>query len=632
MSSNCSEREEGVASPEYFVGADWPVGSASTFPNDHFDFDSFRTCKDIMEKDKLEQELKQATIAVERQMKGHNLTWEDDDVEFMENDLQDDRERLILLLLKKICSFRDPSNSLYITCCYWFFKQKILTSVKYFTGSSTPKLPRVIAKSDKMNGLLRSLNISTYTRDFIEEEHLGSGGFGTVFRARHKVDGRSYAVKKIMFKCRHFVRNFADTLLREVQVLSRVTSSNVTRYYGAFIEQCSEEDAKRMCEDCKSNQPTWTPYDSKFNSSTVYNSTTYSFEHKAGFDPPLIQTRQLNLQVPQLSVNMFPETEKYQHLQLFVLMEFCGYNTLWDYIIAPDRVVNLTEIMYILVQCLYALEAIHLLQIVHRDVKPGNIFLKPPEDIQLSKPEPYFSGTLYKPNENARVLSITGKRTFPSISRCVIKLGDFGLAKFCNVNKTDEPSKTPIIIDGNKPESITSNVGTRVYAAPEIFDGSEYGVKVDIYSLGILFFELLNPPYGTMHERMIALSDLRSGKVPDEIKEKFGVETTEMLERMVDRNPATRASANELLNMDIVKRYTGNGNGDSRPSVGHSNHMDLPEDEARKNYSLLSKPDLVELLLVKDRKLVDQKIALESKERIIKGLKKPLIMSSKASS
>jgi len=629
MSSNSSEREEGEASPEYFDGANWPFGSgSSTISNDHFDFDSFRICKDIIEKDKLEQELEQATVAIERRMIGHNLAWEDDDVEFMENDLQDDRERLIVLLLKKICSFRDPSNSLYITCCYWFFKQKILTSVKSFTGSSKPKLPRVIAKSDKMTGLLRSLNISTYTRDFIEEEPIGSGGFGTVFRARHKVDGRSYAVKKIMFKCRHFMTNFADSLLREVQVLSRVTSSNVARYYGAFIEQCTEEDAKRMCDE--RNQPTWTPSNSKLNSSTVYNNTTYNFEHKAESDPTLIQARQLDLQAPQLSVNIFPETEKYQHLQLFLLMEFCGYNTLWDYIMASDRIVNLDEIMYILVQCLNALEDLHVLQIVHRDVKPGNIFLKPPENIQLSKPEPYFAGTLVKPNEHAGVKSITGKRTFPSISTCVVKLGDFGLSKFCNVRTMDEASQTPIIIDGNKTESITSNVGTRLYAAPEIFDGSEYGVKVDIYSLGILFFELLNPPFATMHERMIALSGLRNKKVPDEIRQKFGAKIAEMLERMVDRNPDTRASVQELLEMDIVKGYTRNGNGDSRPRTGQSNHMDLQEDEARKNYSLLSKRDLVELLLEKDRTLAEQKITLESKERIIKGLKKPLVKSIEA--
>merc|ERR1719454_331026 len=128
-----------------------------------------------------------------------------------------------------------------------------------------------------------------------------------------------------------------------------------------------------------------------------------------------------------------------------------------------------------------------------------------------------------------------------------------------------------------------------------------------------------------MHERMIALSNLRNGNVPDEIGEKFGVEITEMLERMVDRNPATRASAIELLNMDIMKGYTGNGSGDSSPSVGQSKHMDLQEDEARKNYSLLSKRGLVELQLVKDRTLTDQKIALEAKERIIKGLKKPLV-------
>jgi len=619
MTSNSSEKEEEVASPEYPRGDEFQDSDSSIVSNDLFDFDSFRMTKDIIEKEKLEQELEQATVAIERRMTRLHPKWEDDDVEFMKNDLQDDRERLIVLLLKKICSFRDPSNSLYITCCYWFFKQKILTSVKSFTGSSKPKLPRVIARSEKMNDLLRSLNISTYTRDFIEEEPIGSGGFGTVFRARHKVDGRSYAVKKIMFKCRHLMTDFADTLLREVQVLSRVTSSNIARYFGAFIEQCSEEDARLICEERKLNQPTWTPSDSNRNSS---NSTNYNIWQNAGSDPSLLQAPPLDLQVSQPSVNISPQWEKYQHLQLFLVMEFCGYNTLWDYIKAPDRVVNLNEIMYILVQCLYALEALHLLQIVHRDVKPGNIFLKPLEDIRLSKPEPYFSGTLVNPAENARVRSITGERAFPSISKCVVKLGDFGLSKFCNVHTIDEPSKNPIVIDRDKCESITSNVGTRLYAAPEISDGGDYGVKVDIYSLGILFFELLNPPFMTMHERVLALSDLRSKKVPFEIREKFGKDITELLERMVDRNPTTRASVKELLEMDIVKRYTRNGKGDSRPGAGQNDNMDRQEDKARKNYSLLSKLDLIELLLVKDRTLAEQEIMLKSKERIIKGLEK----------
>jgi len=615
MSSNFSGKDE-TDSPDYFHKAHWKVDSdSSTSEDSNYDFDSLRMTKDTIAEEKLEHEVEQAAVAIERRISVRSPEWDEDVVEFMENDLQNDRERLIVLLLKKICSFRDPSNSLFITCFCWFCKLKILTSAKSFMGNLKPKLPRVIAECDEMDGLLRSLDISTYTRDFIEEEPIGSGGFGAVFRARHKVDGRFYAVKKIMFKCRHFVTSFADTLLREVQVLSRVTSSNITRYYGAFIEQCSEEDAVRICQEQKLNQVTWTPVFSKENESAAYNSINCSFNHTNRSETSELQCLPMNLQKSQLSQNNLPEFEEYQHLQLFLLMEFCGYNTLWDYISSPDRVTDLGEIMSIMIQCMHALKALHSLHIVHRDVKPGNIFLKPPENIPPTKPVPYFSGTLGSPDESKRVRSIDGKRALPAISECVVKLGDFGLSKFCDLQGYDESSTKPIVIDRDSSTNITSNVGTRLYAAPEISEGSDYGVKVDIYSLGIIFFELLNPPFVTMHERVLALSDLRSKNVPSEIKENFGQEIAELLERMVDRNSATRASVKELLEMNVVRRYIKNRKVDPRPSADRNINLDLQEDEARMKYASLSKLELIELMVAKDRILTEQKMLLGSKER-----------------
>ena len=38
---------------------------------------------------------------------------------------------------------------------------------------------------------------SRYANDFIEVEKIGQGGFGTVYKARHKIDGNIYAIKKI---------------------------------------------------------------------------------------------------------------------------------------------------------------------------------------------------------------------------------------------------------------------------------------------------------------------------------------------------------------------------------------------------------------------------------------------------
>ncbi len=83
-----------------------------------------------------------------------------------------------------------------------------------------------------------------------------------------------------------------------------------------------------------------------------------------------------------------------------------------------------------------ALEICKKHQIIHRDIKPGNIFI-----------------------------SNTGE----------FKLGDFGVAR--TLEKTS---------------SGLSKKGTYVYMAPEVYLGKEYGASVDIYSLGIVMYKLLN--------------------------------------------------------------------------------------------------------------------------------------------
>ena len=68
---------------------------------------------------------------------------------------------------------------------------------------------------------------SRYEEDFVEEGRLGKGGFGEVVKARKKLDGMIYAVKKITQKSSAFL----DEILKEVQLLSQLSHPYVVSKY-----------------------------------------------------------------------------------------------------------------------------------------------------------------------------------------------------------------------------------------------------------------------------------------------------------------------------------------------------------------------------------------------------------------
>lgn len=55
--------------------------------------------------------------------------------------------------------------------------------------------------------------------------------------------------------------------------------------------------------------------------------------------------------------------------------------------------------------------------------------------------------------------------------------------------------------------------GTRLYMSPEQMHNQNYDYKVDIYSLGLIFFELLTP-FGTDMERFKTITALRDSEYP----------------------------------------------------------------------------------------------------------------------
>ncbi|CAJ2679073.1 unnamed protein product [Trifolium pratense] len=158
-------------------------------------------------------------------------------------------------------------------------------------------------------------------------------------------------------------------------------------------------------------------------------------------------------------------------------------------------------------QIVEGLAHIHGQGIIHRDLTPSNIFFDARNDI---------------------------------------KIGDFGLAKFLKLEQLDQDLAHPadttgVSIDG------TGQVGTYFYTAPEIEQGwPKIDEKADMYSLGVVFFELWHP-FGTAMERHVVLSDLKQkGELPPAWVAMFP-EQESLLRQLMSLGPSDRPSATELL-------------------------------------------------------------------------------------
>ncbi|KAJ2780523.1 hypothetical protein GGI15_003514 [Coemansia interrupta] len=152
------------------------------------------------------------------------------------------------------------------------------------------------------------------------------------------------------------------------------------------------------------------------------------------------------------------------------------------------------------------------------------------------------------------------------------RIGDFGLAtkatlgirpstggKYAFIG--EEAAEDSLCTGTDVPSSSecrTSNVGTITYAAPEQLSQQQqqqqqtngYNEKADIYSLGIIFFELYYA-FTTAMERVSVIKELRQGVFPANFVNMWPKEAALIL-RLMDPDPDKRPSAREILAMDLI--------------------------------------------------------------------------------
>lgn len=118
-----------------------------------------------------------------------------------------------------------------------------------------------------------------------------------------------------------------------------------------------------------------------------------------------------------------------------------------------------------------------------------------------------------------------------------MKLGDFGIARV--LQKTYEHAKTM--------------VGTPYYLSPEIVEGQPYSFKSDIWSLGIILYELcaLKPPFTADSMHFLALRIVRGGYDP--IPSQYSQDMRKMISWLLQNNPNKRPSVHEILKSRMIQ-------------------------------------------------------------------------------
>jgi len=119
----------------------------------------------------------------------------------------------------------------------------------------------------------------------------------------------------------------------------------------------------------------------------------------------------------------------------------------------------------------------------------------------------------------------------------MIKLGDFGIARV--LSETKSKAKTV--------------VGTPYYLSPEIIQSKPYSFKSDIWSLGVLLYEMcaLQPPFNAQSLHQLARKII-VGSYAD-VPPHFSKDITNLLSAQLNVNPDKRPNVNQILSYPVIK-------------------------------------------------------------------------------
>ena len=189
--------------------------------------------------------------------------------------------------------------------------------------------------------------------------------------------------------------------------------------------------------------------------------------------------------------------------QIFIQMEYLKYGTLEQWM-KTNKNISEEKASLIIKKLLSSIAYLHQKQICHRDLKPENIMFSKENDLNS------------------------------------IKIIDFGLSlrNFDSLCSSDY-------------------CGTLIYMAPEEIERKSYYLSVDIWSIGILMYMLLNngehPFYHEKDNKEIFLKNLKENNEL-KFKNKISYMAIHLIKKLLEFDPIKRYKANDALNHPWITR------------------------------------------------------------------------------
>ncbi|KAK6586784.1 hypothetical protein PZA11_000074 [Diplocarpon coronariae] len=416
-----------------------------------------------------------------------------------------------------------------------------------------------------------SVPASIYRTEYEEMSLLGSGGFGRVYLAVSKVDRSLYAIKRITIPLKRLRqlsgRSDHEKMIGEVKALARFHHPNIVRYYHCWAETYpraifddsddSSDDgesvdysgtrsrpvqdnplgiqsislsaeldlAKQIKRDRRQRQrassraqiieesqdivtfgeSSMSPRDQEKTNDGEGDNVSESTEDVPRFE-------ELPGQLANLDVD---DTEEEDDMDYHLYIKMTPYplsleDHIWNN--APGQVGSVVHHCFhtlpaarLLLGILDGVEYLHRQKIVHRDLKPANIFLS---ILPTTEPSTPGYSDILDCKECDREKSIL--HADQHIRVCPV-IGDFGL-----IHELKDPEVEPFLSPpeaGLQPFPFSQQAGTKFYCPPKVPEQNPICTRLDVYSLGVIAFELLYK-FGTKFERHDVLSQLRKGVLP----------------------------------------------------------------------------------------------------------------------